>query len=259
MLSSRVLDLIVDHLHDEPATLKMCCVVSKSWVPRTQRHLFAHVKFHSAGPSFESWMKAFPDPSNSPAHHTRNLQLSGSKVITVAITEGHPWLHSFNHLVDLLLSTFDRDDIGKDDIGEDDRHISFTQLHGLSPTLKSLHIFSFLIPPPVVLDFICSFPLLEDLSLFSTQFPLLGDADEWDAPPTPPKFTGSLVLSDNDPRTTRKLLDLPGGLHFSKISVLCPPRDCGLAKELVSKCSSTLESLRVGFDDGTFSTISVLD
>jgi len=44
-LPPEILDLIVDHLHDEPTALKACCLVSKSWVPRTWNHLFALVEF----------------------------------------------------------------------------------------------------------------------------------------------------------------------------------------------------------------------
>ena len=244
-----ILDLIVDHLHDQPTTLKTCCLVSKSWVPRTRRHLFALVRFKSGPSDLESWMKAFPDPSNSPAHHTRSLQLSGSKAVAAAISDAYPWVQSFDRIVDLLVLTLDGDD----------RHISFTRLHGLSPTLKSLHIYYLLIPPPEILNFICSFPLLEDLSLFSTQFLVVKNTDEWDAPPTSPKFTGTLILSDNDPRVTRKLLDLPGGLRFSKVSALCPHRDGDLTTRLVSMCSGTLESLRIGFDGGTFSMTFAVD
>jgi len=57
-LMPELLDLIVDHLRGELTTLETCCVVSKSWVPRAQKHLFAHVEFH-----VELWKKAFPDPS----------------------------------------------------------------------------------------------------------------------------------------------------------------------------------------------------
>ena len=39
-----VLDLIVNHLHDEPTALRACCLVSGSWAPRSWMHLFAHVK-----------------------------------------------------------------------------------------------------------------------------------------------------------------------------------------------------------------------
>lgn len=50
----------------------------------------------------------------------------------------------------------------------DDHHTSFTQLHGLSPTLQSLNLRYSFPPPPVVLDLIYSFPLLEDLLLCCT-------------------------------------------------------------------------------------------
>ena len=43
-----IVDLIIDHLHDQPATFKTCCVVSKSWVPRTRKQLFSHVEFHDS-------------------------------------------------------------------------------------------------------------------------------------------------------------------------------------------------------------------
>jgi hypothetical protein len=38
-----VLDHIVSHPHDVPTLLKMCSLVSKSWVWRTRRHVFADV------------------------------------------------------------------------------------------------------------------------------------------------------------------------------------------------------------------------
>lgn len=60
-------DLIIDHLYDDPTALKTCCIVSKSWVPRTRKQLFARVKFDSTGFRFKLWKKAFPDPSNSPS------------------------------------------------------------------------------------------------------------------------------------------------------------------------------------------------
>lgn len=65
LLPPEILDLIVGHLHDETATLRKCCLVSRSWIPQTQIHLFDRVEFRSSGPTLESWMKTFPDPSNS--------------------------------------------------------------------------------------------------------------------------------------------------------------------------------------------------
>ena len=70
-----IFDLIVGWLCSEPTALKMCCLVSTPWVPRTRRHLFSLIRFYEAGSSVRAWMKAFPDPSNSPAHHTRDFRI----------------------------------------------------------------------------------------------------------------------------------------------------------------------------------------
>ena len=243
-----ILDLIADHLHDEPTTLRACCLVSKSWIPRTRIHLFNCVEFFSSGPTLESWMRTFPDPSNSPAHYTRSLHLSHFDVIAVAISDALPWIHSFNQIVEL----------GVTPAGSDERHTSYyTRLHGLSPTLKYLRISQSFAPLSEVLDFIFSFPLLEDLSLrFLTTEEY---TNEWPTPPNRPKFTGSLLLDSSSSDTARKLAHLLGCLHFSKITVSCPIGDCDLAEELVSTCSDTLEYLCVDFYLGAFSMGSVVD
>ncbi|KAF9789295.1 hypothetical protein BJ322DRAFT_1000309, partial [Thelephora terrestris] len=51
MMSNRfippeICDHIVDFLHDDPKTLKQCCLCSRSWVPRTRKHLFAVVRLY---------------------------------------------------------------------------------------------------------------------------------------------------------------------------------------------------------------------
>jgi hypothetical protein len=58
-LPPEVSDLIIDCLCNEPATLKACCLVSKSWVPRARKHLFACVPLEDAV-YIRLWMKAFP-------------------------------------------------------------------------------------------------------------------------------------------------------------------------------------------------------
>ena len=71
-----------------------------SWVPRTRKHLFAKVKFRFEE-DLESWMKTFPDPSNSdPAYYTHTLVFRG--------TTTDPWagglIRTFSHAVRLRLS-----------------------------------------------------------------------------------------------------------------------------------------------------------
>lgn len=64
-----ILDCTVYLIHDEPEILEDYCPVSESCVPRTRKHLFAEIEFFSVE-NLESWKKTFPDPSDSPTHHT---------------------------------------------------------------------------------------------------------------------------------------------------------------------------------------------
>jgi hypothetical protein len=231
-LPQEILDLIADHLHNEPTTLKACCVVSKSWIPRTRKHLFASVEFHDKQSHIELWKEAFPDPSTSPARYTRRLSIRGIQPIIAADTDVGGWIRAFRNLAHLHLES----------IGREDRQVSLVPFHGLSPTLKSLSLTFITLE---VLDLICSFPLLDDLALFP---PRGGDNTEvWNTPSTSPKLTGSLTL-----RTfggilpvSRRLVGLPGGLRFTKIMIGCIKEDVKSTMYLVSMCTDTLEYLGV--------------
>lgn len=70
----------------------------------------------------------------------------------------------------------------------------------------------------------------------------------WDIPPTSPRLTGSLYLEivRGIGPAVRRLCNLPGGLHFSKIATVCHcNEDVESTTGLVSRCSDTLESLDV--------------
>jgi hypothetical protein len=93
-----------------------------------------------------------------------------------------------------------------------------------------------------VLDLICSFPLLEDLALDCADY----GSDTWNNPSTSPKLTGSLDLSlfVGVRPTIRRLVGLPNGLRFTKITITVH-EDVGSITDLVSRCSDTLESLSI--------------
>ena len=137
--------------------------------------------------------------------------------------------------------------------------ISTVQLYGLSPTLKSLHLDNAGTSIPEILGLICSFPLLEDLSLrptFETGNHL------WAAPPTSPKLTGSLRLHGKNRLITRRLLELPDGLHFSTIQLQFHggDTDSRTMTDLVSKCSGTLKYLCLRYDPmSTSPLVSMVD
>ena len=224
-------DFIVDFLHDERAALNACCLVSKSWVPRTRRHLFAHIEFQDDPPSIFPWMTTFPDPSNSPAHSTRSLVIRGSLATAAPCVS---WIRAFSSIVRLHLDF-------------DGSHL--TPLHGFSHTLKSLHLnYRAPLPPSEIFGFVCSFPLLEDLLLA----PLCDNATvhEWSVPSTSSKFTGTLrlrTLFSVDP-IIRYLMELPDGLRFTRIELFCISGDAESVTNLVSSCSGTLKSLWVSYN-----------
>jgi len=245
-LPLEILDLIIDQLHDESTTLKACCLVSKSWVPRTRKHLFARVVFDTVEHPFTSWLKMFPDSSNSPARHTRSLSIHRLPAVTTTDAGVARCIRTFHNVVHLRFKHL---------ISAD--YEALTLFNGFTHTVRSLRLTSTFFE---VFDLICSFPLLEDLALVSLRSE--GDTNRWIAPPKSPKLTGSLELSTtNGIRfAVRRLLDFPDGLRFTKITMSCFDSDFGPATDLVSRCSGTLESLIVYSPvTGTLPSVSLIN
>ena len=230
-LPLELLDLIVDELRDESTALKTCCAVSKSWIPRTRKHLFAHIKLNTRSSHIERWKETFPDPSNSPARYTRSLYIRGIPIITPADTDASGWICAFHGVVHLHLEC----------LSSTDCKASLVPFYRLSPTVRSLCLTSAFSD---VFDLVCSFPLLEDLALAYLQKRSNGG---WITPSRSPKLTGSLDVRTFDRicSTMHQLLDLLGGLHFTKIAVSCPDGDFEPARNLVLRRSVTLESLTI--------------
>ena len=245
-LPPEILDLIIDHLRDEPITLESCCLVSKSWVLRTSRHLFARVEFDPGKSPIESWMKTFPDPSNSPAIYTRSLSISDLQNFTASGSSLQTWVCAFRNLEHMNINA--TWSMGVQGV--------LLPLHGLSPTLRSLSFACRAIQLPEVFDFVCSFPSLEDLELTAVarQGP-----DTWAIPQTSPKFTGVLHLGIGTKfamqSAVRHLINLPHGLRFSEIFA-DGLWSTDLTTDLVPRCLDTLETLRIHRFSGALLSVS---
>ena len=251
-LPAELLDRIVDFLHDRGDDLKSCCLVSKSWIPRTRMHLFADVKFSSPD-RLESWKERFPDPLISPARYTKALfvNISYPRVATAADAEPGGWTSGFSSVVHLEVVVR----VLNGGAFYDKSAISFVPFHGFSPVLKSLRATFFIVPSSQVFDLIISFPLLEDLTVIANYGTWAGDDDDSNWPSTvaqpsnKPTFTGSLELHIGPRGITpivRRLLSLPGGLHFQKLTLRWyHEEDISSTMMLVEECSSTLESLDI--------------
>lgn len=235
-LAPELRDHIVDLLHDDHETLKQCCLVSKSWVSRTRKHLFAAVRFNTPV-LLEAWKGTFPDPSNSPAHHTRTLRISCLGAISAADAAEGGWIPTFSGASCLEVFSYDASGLGT----------SLTPLHKFSPTLKSLHLTTFSFRPSQIIDLVTSFPLLEDLSLLGyDRGPHEPRAVR--PPSNSPPLTGTLELRliwGVSPLADQ-LLDLSNGLRFRKLKVRSyHTGDPPFVGKLVQACSGTLEHLDI--------------
>ena len=138
-LPAEILDYIVDFLHDSEHTLTSCCLVSKSWIPRTRRHLFADIVFSTDG-HIQSWKKTFPDPSTSPAHYVKTLSAAPVEIVDMGMYAGG-WIRAFSRVVYLGLGS--PTNAGMWLSPSLTLHKStFFPFHGLSPVLRSLRIAS---------------------------------------------------------------------------------------------------------------------
>ena len=158
-LPQETLDYIVDLLHDERETLKECCLVSKSWIPRARKHLFAGIKFGSVG-NLESWKKTFPNPPDSPAYHTLTLTIGCTQAVTTEDAEPGGWIPTFSRVVRLELSISRIDPINPSGM-----EAILAPYHKFSPALKSLRIESKFLSYPPIFNLVRSLPFLEALAL----------------------------------------------------------------------------------------------
>lgn len=239
-LPPEIQDSIVDCLHSEPETLKYCCLVSRAWVSRTRKHLFAAIKFHTSA-HLEAWKTTFPDPSNSPAHYARTLSINCHLVdVTDADAAEGGWIPTFSRIVGLELGnylTYSDGDSGK----------SLAPFHKLSPTLKSLVVSAIFLPLSQLSELIRFLPHLEDLSLTGRD-PLNEQHKTVVSSPASPPLTGNLtlVVFGGIAKTVRHLLDLPNGVQFRTLRwCWCKEEDVRQMMKLVVACSKTLESLDV--------------
>ena len=238
-LPPELLDHIVDLLHDKNHALKNCCLVSKSWIPRARKHLFATIAFSSVR-SLQSWEALFPDPLSSPACYTHTLSVASFP----ATAHACGWIKGFSRVVHWAFTsvTYDLDESAR----------PLIPFHGFSPIIKSLRVFFAVFPSSQVFDLILSFPLLEDLRATS----YITETDTGDGsigmstairPLSPPVFTGSLVLwmGGGLKPIIDRLLSLQD-LRFRELTLtLVQEEDLSSVKALVEGCSSTLESLDV--------------
>jgi len=240
-LPPEILDDMVDLLRNEPEALKKCCLVSKSWIPLTRRHLFLNIRFDTEK-RLRSWKETFPDPSTSPAQYTKTLIVDCLQAVTAAEAGAGSWIRGFSCVVRLEVRG------GRMDIDESEN--SLRLFHGFSPALKTLRVTLHAPPFSQLFDLILSFPSLEDLSVFGYNLFICDGSYGLSTAVQPPSplMTGSLNLFQKGGigSVARWLLSLPSGIHFRNVALkCCRGEDLLLAMALVDRCSQTIESLQI--------------
>ena len=236
-------DQVVDLLHDSRDTLKSCCLVSKSWVPRSRKHLFAVINFRNTD-DVQSWNAVFPDPSTSPARYAKTLSITSHCAIAAAGAGEGCWVSAFPRVVQFTMNT----------VGSDSKKmtVSLVPFYGFSPILKSLHVAAFTLTHSQIFNFARSFPLLEDLSIDSPDNANDDPSKQPSVtqPSTSPPFTGSLRLfaCTGTESIASRLLSLPNGLHFRTLDLTWHRgADSWCTTALVEECRSTLEYIKIDY------------
>ena len=94
-LPPELLDLIIDLSHQRESVLRNCCLISKSWISRTRKHLFAKIRFNTVE-KLQSWKGKFPDPSTSPTRYTKALFIHCPHGVTTADAGEGGWIRAFS-------------------------------------------------------------------------------------------------------------------------------------------------------------------
>ena len=243
-LPEELLDLIVDLLHKEWRTLRKCCLISKSWILRARKHLFADIKLYGAK-ALQSWKTTFLDPSTSPACYVWILITICFPEIVTTGAEEDGCISTFTNVLDFGMVAPETD--------PSESPISLLPFYGFSPGLKTLRLAFPIVPPPQLFNLICSFPLLDDLHIVSfggwsgSNKVSVDKAISIRSLVSPP-FTGflELDLKAGLDLVASRLLSLPGGLHFRRLRLMLnQEKDVVPVMALVEGCRSTLESLEI--------------
>lgn len=243
-LPQELLDLTLDLLQDTEQALKNCCLVSKSWIPRTRKYLFADIRFRTEE-NLESWKENFPDPSTSPSRYAKSLCVDCVNSVTAADAEVGGWITGFSRVVH-----FEVGDSGSISRG---LALSLVPFHGFSPIVESLRVAFSAVSSSQTVALVLSFPLLEDLTVityYKAQDDIFDEVSNAVQPLSPPTFTGSLglFLRGMEPMVHR-LLSLPGGIHFRRLDLTWSyEEDTSSVVALVEKCTHSLESLDITRD-----------
>jgi len=228
-----IADEILDHLRagSDSTTLQACAIVSKSWALSSRRHLFHTILFTSRG--MGRWLKTFPVPEESPAHHTRRL-----RVRIVGDRHGVPeeffqytrWFTNAKELTLLGFGVFPP--------------LRTPSLWKLPQSITSLTVRTDVLTPTQIRDIMEQLPNLDDLSLSGSHNPVDRSALPGIGTTSKGRFGGRLLLRNECPYNdvVDMLLGIPSKLQFTEVDICCPEYLLSTVR-LAEACGSALVKL----------------
>ena len=222
-----IIDEILDHLATDSDTrpFRSYALVSKSWVQPCRRHLFRTVVFTSM--VMGRWLKTFPVPEESPAHHVRDLciWIGGHLLVAEKFREYTQWFTNVEEISLMGVPPYRVPLLGR-----------------LPRSATSLTINTNAATPLQLQRIMILLPNLNNLSLSGDLLPLdkktlagIGTVLRGD-------FGGRLILRDGcaDAGVMNMLLEIPTGLRFTEVQIQCKRNCLPSAVRLVEACSKTL-------------------
>ena len=233
-----IINEITDHLATDPdfGSLKSCALVSKSWVPSCQRHLFRVVTF--TWMSVERWFETFPTPEKSPAHHVRDLRawIGGQNCIPEGFFEYTPW---FTNTESMML-------MGYGGVPP----MRTPSLWRLPRSVTTLIINTNVVTLVDIRNLLAQLPNLDDLLLSGSPTPVDRRRLRDIGTGLRGRFSGRLLLCGGyvDKHVVNMLLGIPTRLHFAEIRVQSMHERLYSTVRLAEACGRTLVRLSYTVD-----------
>jgi len=229
-----IIDEILDHLaaNSDSESLKACALVSRSWIPSCQQHLFHTIDFTSR--SMDGWSNTFPVPEESPAHRVRDLRI---------------WIEGLSHVPDKFFGhTPSFTNARKLSFLGPGRLLEFRTLSRwrLPESATSLTIDTAVVTLVEIRNIMAQLPNLDDLSIWGPMAPverggLLGIGTALRG-----RFGGKLVLRGlhcANKGFMDMLLKIPTGLHFTEVDIRCARKCLPSIVRFVEVCGETIVKL----------------
>ena len=228
-----IFDEILNHLvtDSDLGSLQSCALVSKRWVASCRRHLFHTIVLGSD--DMARWLKMFPLPEQSPAHHVRELRvwIGGYNRVPEKFFKYTQWFANVERM--FLLGH-----------GEVPR-LRTPSLWRLPQSVTSLTINTSVVTLVQIRDIIVRLPNLDDLSLSGYLVPDAGRARVGIGTTLKGRFGGKLLLRNDcaDDDVMNMLLETASGLRFTRVHIRCGGECLLTTVRLVEACSKTLVKL----------------